>query len=57
MALRKVAIDLDELEPHDLETPLLEAGDDLADKLALDAVRLHEDESAFGHFWDTPAVD
>ena len=57
MALCEVAIDLDELEPHDLETPLLEAGDDLADKLALHAVRLHENESALGHFWDTPAVD
>src|SRR5450759_4058730 len=53
VSLRQVPIDLDELEPHDLEAALLEAGDDLAGQLALDAVRLDEYESSIGHSTDT----
>ena len=56
MALRQVSIDLDELESNDLQAALLEAGDDLACQLALDAIGLHQYESALGHSSDTPTV-
>ena len=47
MALGEVAIDPHELEPDDLEAASLVAREDPADQLALDAVGLDEDESAF----------
>ena len=46
--LGEVAIDVDELEPDELEAALLVAGEDAADQLALDAVGLDEDEGPFG---------
>ena len=49
MPLGEVALDVDELEPDDLEAALLVAGEDAPDQLALDAVGLDEDEGAFGH--------
>jgi hypothetical protein len=53
VALGQLAIDLDELEPDDLEAALFVAGEDPADQLALDAVGLDEDEGALGHCTDT----
>jgi hypothetical protein len=40
------------LHGHDLESTLLETGEDLADEIALDAIRLDHDEAPFlgGHF-------
>ena len=43
----KGAIDLDELEPDDLEAALLVAREDAPHELALDAVGLDEDEGPF----------
>src|SRR4051794_5008552 len=48
VALGEVAIDLDELQPDELEAPFLISGQDPSDELALDAVGLHEDEGPFG---------
>ena len=53
--LGELTLDLDELEPHDLEATLLVPGEDAAGQLALDAVRLDEDEGSFGHA-DSPSV-
>ena len=49
MALRQRALDVDELEPDDLEPALLVPRQDPTDQLALDAIGLHEDEGAFSH--------
>src|SRR5688572_8501927 len=53
--LGELTLDLDELEPHDLEAALLVPGEDPAGQLALDAIRLDEDEGSFGHA-DSPLV-
>ena len=47
MRLGERAVDVDELEPDDLEAALLVAGEDPPDQLALDAVGLDEDEGSF----------
>jgi hypothetical protein len=49
MTLGEFPVDLNELEPDQLQAALLEAGQDPADEEALDAVGLDEDEGAFGH--------
>jgi hypothetical protein len=54
--LRQLAIDFDELQPDDPQAPLFIAGEYPADKLALDAVGLDEDEGTLGHWTDTAAV-
>ena len=45
--LGEVPIDVDELEPDDLEPSLLVSREDPAGQLALDTVRLDEDKGAF----------
>ncbi len=45
--LGEVAIDMDELEPGDLQAARLIAREDATDELALDAVGLDEDEGSF----------
>ena len=47
VALGQAAIDLDELQPDQPKAAILVAGEDPADKLALDAVGLDEDEGPF----------
>src|SRR6185503_19226406 len=49
MLLRELARDVHELQADELEPSLLVAGEDAADELALDAIRLDEDEGPFGH--------
>jgi hypothetical protein len=49
VALGEFPVDVDELQADELQAALLEAGEDPADEEALDAVRLDEDEGAFGH--------
>jgi len=48
MALGEITIDLDELEPDELEPAILVAREDAPDQLTLDAVGLDEDEGSFG---------
>jgi hypothetical protein len=55
VALGQIAVHLHELEAHDLEAALLEAGDDPARQLALNAIGLDEDEGSLGHCTDTTA--
>jgi hypothetical protein len=55
VALGQRAIDMDQLEPNDLEATLFVAGHNPAGQLTLDAVGLDEDESSFAHCTDTPA--
>jgi hypothetical protein len=45
----QIAIDLHQLQPHDLEPPLLVPREDATRQLALDAIGLDEDEGAFDH--------
>ena len=49
VAFGQLAIDVDQLEPDDLEAALFVAGDDPAGQQTLDAVGLHEDEGTLGH--------
>jgi len=55
VAFGQLAIDVDQLEPDDLEATLFVAGNDPAGQLALDGVGLDEDEGSLGHSKDTPA--
>jgi hypothetical protein len=45
----ELAVDGAELEGDDVEALALDAGEDLADQLALDAVGLDQDQGAFSH--------
>ena len=49
MPLGERPVDLDQLEPDDLEPALLVAGQDAPGQQALDAVGFHQDQGPFGH--------
>jgi hypothetical protein len=55
MALGQLAIHVDQLEADDLQASIFITGQNAAGQLALDAIRLDEDECSLGHWTDTPA--